>query len=226
MKSIESLKNIFKKNIEDQTKKLRELADLRQKLETTKAEAEQAALAGDEDKYHELHEAVRRLEDKIYVMDTHAKNVLRVNAIGETEVQEAWTDYEKAYQKKMSAALDAYRKHRKELCDEFFSLIDMQNDAIAMRNDCGTLLGMPCKSAEDEVKIAAKFRMAYMPVKEAPRPIVVPDGSTVMSSRQLTYGNITLHQPDILYFMAVNEATDEDLDKCSTVMNLHKHYEG
>ena len=226
MKSIKDLKNLFNKNIEDQSEKSRQLADLRRTLETKKQEAEQAALAGDEDKYHELHEAVRRLEDKIYVMDTHAKNVLRVNAIGETEVQEAWTDYEKAHQKKMSAALDTYRKHRKELCDEFFALIDLQNEAIATRNDCGRLLGMPCNSSEDEVKIAAKFRMAYMPEKEAPRPMEVPGGGTVISSRKLTYGNITLQQPDILYFMAVNEATDEDLDKCSTVMSLHKYYEG
>lgn len=211
MSTIETLKKLFRKKAEDVTEKESQLNALRNECQNKKAAAEEAALAGDYDQYKVLSAELKEMETMLYVSEMSLKNTVNTPGFTPEEVKSAWNDYVSSYTKKLNAALADYAKKRKELYEEYMKLVNMQNEAMKVRNDCGQLIGMKAESDEGEKQIMGKFNMPY-----------VSDDREAWQSRYLAYGNCQVQHPDPLFFRACNVCTDEDLDRFNRILRLHQ----
>ena len=115
-----------------------EIRNAERALAALKREQEQAAQAGDIERFDALAEQIQKDERRLYVLIKSA----RVSGIVTPEAaREAWINYAADFGKKQAARLANYDKKRRELCRDYEELITEQNRALLDREIVAEMAG-------------------------------------------------------------------------------------
>jgi len=209
MKTIEAIRELFAKSAAAKDSSQKELKALEQKLESQEKAANAALDNGDAEQLLKIEDEQKLTRAKIRVLQ-HKLSALDIPCTQE-EMQAAWKTYVQTYQKDLAKAEVVFAKHRKDLCDEYRKYVEIQNEALKIREEFGELLGI------DIQKVENLFRMPY----------IETDNGIINAERpnDLSYGRYMLSHPEPLYFRAVNDITDDELDSMDEILRMHKHKE-
>lgn len=203
MKTIDTIRALFAKSAATKDSNQKELKALEQKLESQVKAANAALDNGDAEQLLKIEDEQKLTRAKIRVLQ-HKLSALDIPCTQE-EMQEAWKAYVQTYQKDLAKAATVFEKHRRELCEEYLKYIAIQNEALRTREEFGQLLGI------DLDRVQQLFEMPF-----------ISDNIQPWQNRQLEYGNCRIKHPEPLYFRAVDEITDEEMDAMNAILRLHK----
>lgn len=215
MKTIEAIKALFVKAADENAADQKTLEALEQRLKDLEAAADAALDSGDADKYMQIKDDKERTEARILI--TQRRLSKGNTSISREEAQEAWKAYVKTYAKDLQKAEEAYNKHRRELCEEYKRLVELQNAALKQREELGVYAGIGAETPEGKRIVNSLFGMPYIETDNGLR--------TVEHPHTLSYGGYMMMHPDPLFFHSVHEMTDADLDVMNDVLRNHFSHE-
>ena len=132
----------FRKEIE---KTSEQKEHIRKEIEQRKIDAkklrsyiESAITEGDIETYNVLKKNLAEIESETETL-TVMLNGLRPQ-INQSEISDAWNAWVKEYNKDFVKIRDSYKKHLSALCDNFLSMMDMQDKALRNSNEAFDLI--------------------------------------------------------------------------------------
>lgn len=136
--TIEQLRKQYKTAQEQAAEKAEEIRQAEKALAALRREQENAAKAGDVERFDMLAEQIQKEERRIYVLIKSADTSGRVTP---EDARAAWTEYAQTFGKNQGAKLAAYDKARRELCREYEGLVAGQNNALRAREELAAMAG-------------------------------------------------------------------------------------
>lgn len=109
-----------------ETKYISNMDQAKKELAKVSKEMQEAATAGDIEKYNQLEEETRRLRNNIVVLES-SKNI---RSLTDQEVSQAWNEYCAEYNKRYNAQYERYLEAKAALYTQFRKLADIQNDGL------------------------------------------------------------------------------------------------
>ena len=220
MNGIKALQELFNTRKAEEAKRNSVIAELEKKNAALDAAAEAAASAGDVEGYIEKAEARRKNEATLYVLRKTNKKA----QVTEDEVVSAWNSFREDYSKQFEKAFGDYRKKREALAAAYIGLVEMQNEALKMREQLGKLAGM------NGEKQLGQYEFSYDAVYKdflIPALPECPTGhlqSVPGANLHLKYGSMRVADPDSVFFHVLGIISDDDLDKINDVVRQrHSH---
>lgn len=138
---INSLEKAYDELIAKKHKLEQELSDLNDQKAQKEKEALAAADAGDLGQYKSIKSEVDNIDACIFVTSTQLRKYESC-ALDEDTVVKAWNKYADDYGKKFDKMVSDYEKARHALYLQYIQIIELQNDALKMRERCGFLMGV------------------------------------------------------------------------------------
>ena len=179
--AIEKLFELADKQKEQRDALALEINGLKAKEETLKAEALEAAKEGNTELYLAKEGERSKVSAEIFVKGSHLDSL--PSAVSKDQAADAWAEYAADYGAKLKKALDEFAKEKEKLSSMYDNLIDMQDDALMLREKLGRIIN----SGSDV------FRMDYIPCRAG-----------FSAKGLLTLGNVpTLRDPDAVYNIAL-----------------------
>jgi hypothetical protein len=129
-----------------------EIDELFAKADSLKAAMAVAGSEGDGEKYVELKAEWIKVNGILNVKREYLKNLPRSTT--ENDALEAWCGYAEKHNSKLHKALAEFESERAKLCKMYSSLVDIQNEALLMRE----------RMAETSSTEKEKFTIDYIPV--------------------------------------------------------------
>lgn len=137
---VKEIDKMFEEN-NDKLVKAKKLRSEALKLaEEYSMKAEEAANAGDADKYLELMELSNKQKAIAYVYQKQIDQFGTVN-VSKADVAEAWKDYAKQYSKSMKMLNDEFQKEKEKLLKKYIEMVDLQDEACSVRERLGSYIG-------------------------------------------------------------------------------------
>lgn len=117
---------------EEQTAWQRKVMDLAAGISQASKDMQAALDAGNLGEYAKHKARREQLEASASDMkeDIISQRVYKTREAARTETYKRWNSYAGEYNRVFSAAYDAYKKARKELCENYLALVKMQNEAL------------------------------------------------------------------------------------------------
>lgn len=200
MSSIDVLKAKVKAVEAEKAEKRAQIQAAKDNAAALKAQAKEAAIAGDVDKNIELLSQADYAQKRAEVLTINVTNMIPVTA---EEVKKAWKDYAKDYVKQFDKKYAAYLKAADKLAADYMELVEMQNLALKDQRYCEIL--SPGVSAPEDLSYLRKAGVfKYANFETQGSPLVVRS------------------VPDAGYVIAQNNNNMEIADKINAVVNNHK----
>lgn len=184
-----------KDKITDQIRKLKE-------------EREKAGAAADREALRAIRNEIQDLEDDLFILDKQSEETFISKEAG----QKVWSEYEADYSKQLESLVNAYRKQAAITYEKFMAIVDLQNEALAAREQvasaCGILPENPMSF--DNHDPLPDFKMKFFEEKEDKR-----------------YSSLSVWQPSAKWIMLAGLSKDpeEESSLFTSVLRLRKHYE-
>ena len=189
--------------------KLKKESDaLRSKEEEITGKMETAAAAGDEDLFLSLKKEREEAQDRRYVKESLIKQIVPTT---KEEAVAAWDEYAKSYKSEFEKKWKEYRKAISALYSEYMSVVNCQNDALKIREECVQLCG--------EEPLAGSI----CPTRYAGFDMPVCIENTNAAS--LNCGRNGLSAPDALFFATIKDTKEERqaaFEKFWPVIGMHR----
>lgn len=211
MKTIDTIRALFAKSAADKDSSQKELKALEQKLASQEAAANAALDNGDAEQLLKIEDEQKLTRAKIRVLQ-HKLSALDIPCTQE-EMQEAWKAYVQTCQKDLAKAEAVFVKHRRELCDEYRKMVEIQNAAFKTREEFSQLLGIDTSTGDGQREVQNLFKMSYI------------SDHTEPWQPSLDYGGSRLKHSEPLYFHAVKDMDEDEFDKMHDILRLHRYHE-
>ncbi len=211
--TIEQLESKYRAIEKHRADVAKEIEDLREKLEQLESREAAAAETGDIERYKKIKSERTDTEDAIFVK---GKTAERYNGtfLDADEIISTWSNYAKGYNKELANRVAELARIRKALRKEYEGIINLQNNALETRARCVQYLGGN-RSAES-------FLMDYAPFNGGGNGNFNADVKVkVVIAGMEKWVSLRTYTPEIIYMMASEEWTSDDLDRAIAILANH-----
>ena len=190
--TIKEIENLVKVKNEAREQAIRKKQENETKAEQYRIDADEAATAGDLERYKELKALAEDAEAVAYVC---GKQLEIEHPVTLEQTRKAWDDYVSDYKKKLSAKLKRFEAAKVEMLKEYAGAVVLQGEACEVRERlaryCGMTLG-PAAIGADK-RLDDTFQMEYIPC----------NGSNVLKNDVVvTISGSPIKDPDAVYYLA------------------------
>lgn len=211
MNGIKALQELFNTRKAEEDKRNGLISELESKIAALASAAEAAAAKGDVEEYMAKSDEQHKDEALLYVLRKSNKKA----QVSGDEVTSAWTSYREDYSKQFEKAFGDYCKKREALAAAYMGLVEMQNEALKMREQLGKLAGLSGEKQIYELTYDEAYPDFKLPVLPG-CPEHIPG-----QPLSLVYGKLQTADPDSVCFHALKIISNEDLSKVNDVVRLH-----
>ena len=177
--TVEKFDELVKNDKELRERLSAEISALMEEEARLDAEMIAAAEVGNEALFKSLKAKKTDAEDSIFVKRAFLDKLKA--PVDEAAARDAWSDFVKAHDKRMTKAIEAFAAEKEKFLQMYSDMIDLQKDACAVRERLGSAVGLP----------ASSFGMVTIPVQS---------GANIKGALKL--GNVDIHDPDAVYFLS------------------------
>lgn len=190
--TIKEIENLVKVRNEAREQAIRKKQENETKAEQYRIDADEAATAGDLERYKELKALAEDAEAVAYVC---GKQLEIEHPVTLEQTRKAWDDYVSDYKKKLSAKLKRFEAAKVEMLKEYAGAVVLQGEACEVRERlaryCGMTLG-PAVIGTDK-RLDDTFQMEYIPC----------NGSNVLKNDVVvTISGSPIKDPDAVFYLA------------------------
>ncbi len=177
--TVEKFDELVKKDNELRERLSAEISALMEEEARLDTEMIAAAEVGNESLFKSLKAKKTDAEDSIFVKRAFLDKLKA--PVDEAAARDAWADFVKAHDKRMTKAIEAFAAEKEKFLQMYSDMIDIQKNACAVRERLGSAVGLP----------ASSFGMVTIPVQE---------GVNVKGALKL--GGVNIIDPDACYYLS------------------------
>ena len=181
---------------------------INQQIQQLQAEREKAGHAADREALRSIRHEIQDLEDDLFILDKQSQDTFISKEAG----QKVWKEYEADYAKQLDSLVNAYRKQAAAAAEKFMAIVDLQNEALAAREQVASACGIMPENpmSFDNHDPLPDFKMKFFEEKEDKR-----------------FSGLSVWQPSAKWIMLAGLSKDpeEESSLFTSVLRLRKHYE-
>lgn len=188
--------------VEEAAEKLHNMIKARdeaaQRAEKCLTEAEDAAIAGDTERYKKLKSQADDAAATNYVCTKQIERMKSGPVVTKDEVVDAWTDYAKEYNKTLKAKLKKFHDMKMSMLKEYAEMVDLQGEACAVRERLAEQAGIKIDGARRGNSLDKIFQMEFIPCAGRTMAEKTMSGIGQLSIR----GTSRVEDADAVYFLS------------------------
>jgi len=173
-----------------------------------KAEREKAGAAADREALRAIRNEIQDLEDDLFILDKQSEETFISKEAG----QKVWSEYEDDYSKQLESLVNAYRKQAAITYEKFMAIVDLQNEALAAREQVASACGILPKNpmSYENHDPLPDFKMRFFEEETDSR-----------------FSNYKIWQPSARWILLAGLSKDpvKESSLFSDVLRLRKHHE-
>lgn len=185
IQEIEKLADLRRNEIAALAKKLEELPA---KIAEADEKANVAATVGAYDDFRAAARERDELKGELEFVTLRLNKLREMPGVDPEIVKEAWEDYRKKYDPKLTAKIADYQKTMRKALDLYGEMVEMQTEAATLRCRLARFTGIPVTEAR------SRFPSAAIPIRHV--------GLDSSGYGTLKMGGTTLNDPDALRFLS------------------------